>query len=123
MLCRRSFCLAAALAPVPAIAQSGTEARFIAWLAALKAEAIKAGVDPGTAEQALSAVQLLPEVMELARNQPEFKMSWAEYESLVVSAERVKNGKSLLGPNRALIDRFAAPVGLPASMVVALWGI
>ena len=123
MLSRRSFCLAAALAPVSAFAQSGSDARFIAWLAALKAEAIKAGVDPGTAEQALSGVQLLPEVMDLARNQPEFKMSWTEYENLVVSAERVKNGKALLGPNRALIDRFAAPVGLPTSMVVALWGI
>src|SRR5262245_28595440 len=75
MLTRRSLCLAAALAPVPVLAQSGTEARFIAWLGGLKAEAIKAGVDPGTADQALSGVQLLPEVMELARNQPEFKMS------------------------------------------------
>src|SRR5215471_5321903 len=104
---RRSLCLAAALAPVPVFAQSGSDARFIAWLAALKAEAIKAGVDPGTAEQALSGVQLLPEVMELARNQPEFKMSWAEYEKLVVSAERVKNGRALLVQNRTLIDRFA----------------
>jgi peptidoglycan lytic transglycosylase B len=123
MIGRRSFCLAAALAPSSALAQSGTEARLAAWLNGLKAEAIKSGVDPGTAEQALSSVQLLPEVMELARNQPEFKMSWAEYQNLVVSAERVKNGRTLLAQNRALIDRFAAPVGLPNSMVVALWGI
>jgi len=57
------------------LCQSGTESRFIAWLSALKAEAIRAGVDAGTAEQALVRA-VLPEVMELARNQPEFKMSW-----------------------------------------------
>lgn len=123
MITRRALCLAAVLAPASAQAQSGTDGRFTAWLGALKAEAIRAGVDAGTAEQALSSVQLLPEVMELARNQPEFKMSWADYENLVVSAERVKNGRALLAQNRPLIDRFAAPVGLPTSMAVALWGI
>ena len=123
MLSRRSLCLATLLAPLAASAQSGADARFIAWLRALQAEAVKAGVDPGTAEQATGSARLLPEVMELARNQPEFKMKWDDYRGLVVSEERVKNGRALLAQNRALIDRFAAPVGLPTSMVVALWGI
>ena len=123
MLTRRSLCLAASLVPTAGVAQSGTDARLISWLGTLKAEAIRSGVDTGTAEQALSSVQLLPEVMELARNQPEFKMSWAEYENLVVSTERVTNGRALLAQNRALIDRFALPVGLPSAMAVALWGI
>jgi membrane-bound lytic murein transglycosylase B len=123
MLSRRSLCLATVLAPFSASAQSGADARFIAWLRGLQAEAIKAGVDPGTAEQATGSARLLPEVMELARNQPEFKMSWDDYRTLVVSEERVKNGRALIAQNRALIDRFAAPVGLPTSMVVALWGI
>jgi membrane-bound lytic murein transglycosylase B len=123
MLSRRSLCLAALLAPFSASAQSAADARFIAWLRALQAEAVRAGVDPGTAEQAMGSAQLLPEVMELARNQPEFKMSWNDYRTLIVSEERVKNGRALIAQNRALIDRFAAPVGLPTSMVVALWGI
>jgi membrane-bound lytic murein transglycosylase B len=118
-----SLAFAATLVPLPVFAQAGADARFAAWLRGVQAEAVKAGVDPGTAQQALGSVQLLPEVMELARNQPEFKMSWAEYQNLVVSAERVKNGKALLAQNRALIDRFALPVGMPSSMVVALWGI
>src|SRR5258708_434686 len=122
MITRRSLCLVAALAPSLAFAQS-RDSRWIAWIAGVQAEAIKAGVDRGTAQAALGALEPVPEVMELARNQPEFKMSWDDYRELVVSAERVKNGRALLAENRGPIDRFAAPVGLPASMVVALWGI
>ena len=114
--------MAAALAPIPVFAQT-PDPKFAAWLAGVQAEAIRAGVDQGTAQAALGSVQLLPEVMELARNQPEFKMSWDDYRALVVSEERVKQGRALLPQNRALIDRFAAPVGVPASTVVALWGI
>jgi membrane-bound lytic murein transglycosylase B len=122
MISRRILCIAAACAPSLALAQAG-DAKFAAWLRGVQAEAVRAGVDEGTARDALAAVQPLPEVMELARNQPEFKMTWDDYRELVVSPERVKRGHALLAENRALVDRFAAPVGLPASTVVALWGI
>ena len=61
--------------------------------------------------------------MELARNQPEFKMTFDRYLEVVVSNERVSRGRVLLKENRAAVDRFAAPAGIPASVVVALWGI
>ncbi len=122
MISRRLLLTATALAPFPALAQT-RDPKFAAWLAGVQAEAIKAGVDQATAQAALGALESVPEVMELARNQPEFKMSWDDYRELVVSAERVKNGRVLLAQNRTLADRFGAPVGVPASMVVALWGI
>ena len=122
MISRRLLLTATALAPFPALAQA-RDPKFAAWLAGVQAEAIKAGVDQATAQAALGALESVPEVMELARNQPEFKMSWDDYRELVVSAERVKNGRVLLAQNRTLADRFGAPVGVPASMVVALWGI
>jgi len=122
MISRRLLCAAAAVAPWTAFAQT-RDPRFAAWLAGVQAEAIRACVDQGTAQAALGSVELLPEIMDLARNQPEFKMTWNDYRELVVSAERVKRGRGLLAENRALVDRFAAPVGLPTSMVVALWGI
>ena len=62
-------------------------------------------------------------MMELARNQPEFKMTFDRYLEVVVSNERVSRGRVLLKENRAAVDRFAAPAGIPASIVVALWGI
>ena len=122
MISRRFLCAIAALWPVSALAQSG-DPKFDAWLRGLRAEALKAGVDEGTLDSALSSVQEIPLVLEQARNQPEFKMTFDRYLEIVVSDERVKNGRARLKENRALVDRFAVPAGVPASTVVALWGI
>jgi membrane-bound lytic murein transglycosylase B len=119
---RRLLCAALALSPIPVWAQSG-DPRFAAFLNGVRAEALKAGVDQGTLDSALAQVQEIPLVMEQARNQPEFKMTFDRYLEIVVSDERVKNGRARLRENRALIDRFAVPAGIPASTVVALWGI
>jgi membrane-bound lytic murein transglycosylase B len=127
MISRRFLCATAGLwplsiLPVSALAQSG-DPKFDAFLRGVRAEALKAGVDEGTLDSALAQVQEIPLVMEQARNQPEFKMTFDRYLEIVVSDERVKNGRARLLENRALIDRFAVPAGIPASTVVALWGI
>ena len=122
MISRRLLCTALALSPATALAQSG-DPKFDAFLRTIRAEALKAGVDAGTLDMALGKVREIPRVMELARNQPEFKMTFDRYLEIVVSDERVKNGRARLAENRALVDRFAGPAGIPPSTVVALWGI
>jgi membrane-bound lytic murein transglycosylase B len=122
MIKRRLLCIAALAAPFAARAQSG-DPKFVAWLAGVRAEALRAGVDQGTVDSALMGAEQIPRVLELARNQPEFKMSFDEYLQVVVSAERVTRGRTLLKENRALVSRFAGPAGIPDSTVVALWGI
>ncbi len=122
MISRRLLCTALALSPATALAQSG-DPKFDAFLRSIRAEALKAGVDAGTLDMALGKVQEVPRVMELARNQPEFKMTFDRYLEIVVSDERVKNGRARLAENRALVSRFAGPAGIPDSTVVALWGI
>ena len=121
MITRRFLCATAAAWPVSALAQN--DPKFDAFLRGIRAEALKAGVDAGTLDMALGKVQEVPRVMELARNQPEFKMTFDRYLEIVVSDERVKNGRARLAENRALVDRFAGPAGIPPSTVVALWGI
>ncbi|MBI3199119.1 MAG: lytic murein transglycosylase [Rhodospirillales bacterium] len=122
MISRRILCGMAAIAPLPALAQTG-DAKFAAWLRGVRAEAVRAGVDESTLAAALDGIEEIPRVMELARNQPEFKMTFERYLEIVVSAERVSRGRTLLAENRSAIDRFAEPAGVPPSVVVALWGI
>lgn len=110
------------MAPMTAQAQ-GSDAKFTAWLAGVRAEAQRAGVDAGTLDQAFAGLEQVPRVLELARHQPEFKMSFEEYMRLVVSDERVARGRALFAENRALISRFADPAGIPPSTIAALWGI
>jgi membrane-bound lytic murein transglycosylase B len=119
---RRLLCAVTALLPLPALAET-SDPKLAAWLRGVRAEALKAGVDQGTLDAALGSVEEIPQVMELARNQPEFKMTFDRYLEIVVSNERVTRGRTLLKENRAAIDRFAAPAGIPTSIVVALWGI
>lgn len=119
---RRFVCTGLMLAPAVAQAQSN-DARFTAWLQGVRAEALRAGVDSATADAALGSVQQIPKVLELAHNQPEFKMTFERYLELVVSPERVSRGRALLKENRALVERIAGPAGVPPSTVVALWGI
>ncbi len=122
MIRRRALCAAAMCWPMAAGAQS-SDPKFAAWLRGVRAEALKAGVDAGTLDATLSEVEEIPRVMELARNQPEFKMTFDRYLEIVVSNERVTRGRALMAENRALIDRFAVPAGIPTSTVTALWGI
>jgi membrane-bound lytic murein transglycosylase B len=128
MMLRRVFCAAglsapANLGPIRGALAQPQDSRLTAWLAGVRAEALRAGVDAGTLDAALGSVELVPRVLELAHNQPEFKMSFDEYLGVVVSTERVQRGRALLPENRALIDRFAGPAGIPPSVVMALWGI
>ena len=121
MIGRRLLCLAAVLAPLRARAQS-SDAKFTAWLAGVRAEAQRAGVDAGTLDQAFAGLEQVPRVLELARHQPEFKMSFDEYMRLVVSDERVARGRALFAENRALLARFADPAGIPPSTIAAQIG-
>lgn len=119
---RRSVCTGLMLAPAVARAQPD-DARFAAWLQGVRAEALRSGVDGATADSALASVQQVPRVLELAHNQPEFKMTFERYLEVVVPAERVSKGRAMLKENRALVERIAGPAGIPPSVVVALWGI
>lgn len=122
MIRRRAFCAGTLLSGIASRAKA-QDNRFALWLAGVRAEAARAGVDQGTLDTALTGIEPIPRVMELARNQPEFKMSFDEYMAIVVSDERVRRGRELLPENRALIERVAGPTGVPASIVMALWGI
>jgi membrane-bound lytic murein transglycosylase B len=122
MIGRRLLCLSLATAPLSVQAQ-GNDARFTSFLAGLRAEALKAGVDAGTLDQALAGVEPIPRVMELARNQPEFKMTFDDYMRLVVSDERVARGRAVFAENRALMERFGGPAGIPSSIIASFWGI
>jgi len=119
---RRAFCITLATLPLAAQAQSG-DPKFTAWLRTLQAEAVRSGVDAETARAALSSLEQVPQVLDLAHNQPEFSMSFSQYLDVVVSQKRIDRGRKLLAENRALIERFAGPTGIPPSIVAALWGI
>jgi membrane-bound lytic murein transglycosylase B len=109
------------------VAVPGLEAarpqKFQAWLAEVRTQAIRQGISQGTVGKALASANYLPEVVELYRNQPEFKMTLDEYLNRVVSENRIALGKKKLHEYRALLEDVYSRYRVEPRFIVALWGI
>ncbi|KGE77781.1 lytic murein transglycosylase [Halomonas salina] len=82
--------------------------------------------DEGLGETALAridALRYLPRVIELDRRQPEFVRPIWEYLDGAVSASRVSTGRDRLDAYRRTAERAEDRYGVPAEVLVAIWGI
>lgn len=118
-----------AVAPMATLppADSGDAAvlaqRFDLWVAAFRKTAREAGIDEATLHAAFDDVHYLPRVVELDRSQPEFTRSVWDYLDSAVNASRVSRGQEKLLQLRGEADAAALRYGVPAEVVVAIWGM
>ena len=84
------------------------EAQFANWLEGLRTEAINAGISEATVEAALTGITPLERVVELDRNQPEFRLDFWTYLDRVASEERIERGRRLLESHRELLSRIGS---------------
>jgi membrane-bound lytic murein transglycosylase B len=96
---------------------------FENWLAQFKEEAAASGIDRAVVEEALAGLQPIDKVLELDRRQPEFTLSFADYMTRVVSKSRVQNGRQLLRRHGKPLGSVAEREGVPAPVILAMWGI
>ena len=96
---------------------------FARWVTSFRTTALAAGIEDATLRLALSDVHYLPRVIELDRAQPEFTRTAWEYLESAVSPQRVALGQEKLLQVRDEAGAAAARYGVPASIVVAIWGI
>lgn len=99
------------------------EQPFSAWVDDFRRDAQAQGIDAATLEQAFSGVRYLPEVVERDRSQAEFTRSVWDYLDTAISPSRVARGKDRLFETRALADAAAERHGVPAPILVAIWGM
>jgi membrane-bound lytic murein transglycosylase B len=111
--------LAAAFVSPAALAQGA----WATWLQGVKREAMGKGVPADVIDRAFATLRPIERVLELDRHQPEFKLTWSEYLGRVVTEERVRRGREFYRENAALLSRTTGPHGVPAEIVVALWGV
>jgi len=96
---------------------------FARWVANYRVDARAAGIDEATLGAAFAEVHYLARVVELDRAQPEFSRTAWDYLDAAVSPQRVALGQDKLLQFRAEADAAAARYGVPAALVVAIWGI
>ncbi|KQP21106.1 murein transglycosylase [Pseudorhodoferax sp. Leaf265] len=111
-----------AAVPAPAAAVPLNQ-DFAQWVERFRAEARAGGITEATLHAAFDGVRHLDQVVTLDRSQPEFTRAVWDYLDTAVSPTRVARGQDKLLDVRAYADAAAARYGVPAEIVVAIWGM
>lgn len=98
-------------------------AEFSAWLAAMRADALKQGISQATVTAALGNLTPIQRVVELDRSQPEFTITLRQYLQRAISDARVNQARAKYAEHRKLLDEVGRKYGVQPRFIVALWGI
>lgn len=98
-------------------------AAFDTWVASFRRQAAGEGIDPATLEEAFGRVSFQPRILEFDRSQPEFTRQIWSYLDTAVSDSRISNGRENLAAHRETADAVSREYGVPAEIIVAIWGI
>jgi len=126
--CRR-FALAIVGAGVGALASAALAdcgndgSGFTSWLERFKAKAARQGISAGTIASALADVTYDRTVVGLDRSQRSFKLSFEEFYARRVGAALIRRGQAQMQRHRATLDRIEKRFGVPAPVLIAIWGL
>jgi len=96
---------------------------FKSWLEGFRGQALRAGITEHTLDTAFEGVKPIDRIIELDRKQPEGRMTFVEYKRKVISRSRIAKGRELLRRHAAVLAETERRFGVPAEVIVALWGI
>lgn len=124
---RLALLAAALILSAPAHAdESEASLGFPVWVQNYKEGAVQRGLRPEWLAATLDGAQYLPRVVALDRNQPDDsgrKNVFADYLARQLSQQRIDDGRTRAAANAALLQRIAAQTGVPAEIIVAIWGM
>jgi membrane-bound lytic murein transglycosylase B len=96
---------------------------FATWLQQFEAETLAEGMPADAVENVLALAYENQTVVKLDQKQPEGKISFSQYRSNILSADRIKKGRAAMQQNRQVLSDISAHYGVPANMILALWGV
>ncbi|MFC7051923.1 lytic murein transglycosylase [Hansschlegelia quercus] len=108
---------------ISASAAAQADARFDAFVARLKPDAMRAGVSGATFDRAFRGLTVDREAIEKSQYQPEFKQTMAQYIDTRVSDTRIQAGRD---DYRQWADTLASverTYGVDRYVVLAVWGM
>lgn len=103
--------------------QTVPNAGYNAWVAGFKQRAAAKGISQSTIDRAFRGAGYLPRVIELDRNQPEYKRSLEDYLAIAASDERVADGKTMVRKYNSTLSQIEAQYGVSKYIVTAIWGL
>jgi membrane-bound lytic murein transglycosylase B len=112
-----------ASAAAPIADDAALQQDFARWVAAFRASARTSGITEQTLSAAFDDVRYLPRAVDQDRAQPEFTRQVWDYIDGAVTPRRVAQGQDRLQQLRPEADAAAARYGVPAPVIVAIWGV
>jgi lytic murein transglycosylase len=112
------------LLPGGAAAECGRDGSgFASWLQQFKSKAAAQGISGSTLSSALDGVSYDRKVISLDRGQRSFKLSFEQFYARRVSGGLIARGRSLMKTHGATLQRIEARFGVPAPVIIAIWGL
>ncbi|MEP0015407.1 MAG: lytic murein transglycosylase [Roseibium sp.] len=105
------------------LAATGAAQAIESCVAALKKQAIAAGVRPDVAERMLAGAVFDEKVIRFSTSQPEHKTEIWDYMAFLVDVQRIEDGKKYLKQNRRTLTAIEKRYGVDRHVVLAVWGI
>ena len=105
------------------LASPPARAEFSSCVASLKAEAARAGISDRTLDAAFAGLQPDMKVLDLQKQQPEFKIPIWDYVAGLVDDERVADGKTAMARYAQALARAEQTFGVSRYMLAAIWGV
>jgi peptidoglycan lytic transglycosylase B len=97
---------------------------FPEWLSGVRAEVLARGVRPEVVDRAFAGLdQPLALPLERDRSQSEVTETIEQYLSQRVNQTAVRRGRAMMRQHRALLARVSRAYGVPARILVAVWGL
>ncbi len=121
-LCWSSSPFAVRQAEDPA-ATATSRPSFEEFLAGVRTEALARGISAATLDRTLDGLTQRPVVIARDRAQPERIESLEDYVDARLTRHTVANARASLARHRAMLARVTAAYGIPARLMVAIWGL
>lgn len=96
---------------------------FGGWLRQYRALVAGQGISPATLAAALDGVGYDAKVIRLDRSQRSFKLSFEQFYARRVSQSLISRGRRLMATHRATLNRVEQTFGVPAEVLIAIWGL
>lgn len=96
---------------------------FDDWLTGFKREAASQGISSSVIESALADVAYDESIVSHDRGQRVFRQSFEQFSGRMISAYRLKKGRSLLKRYADLFRAIEQRYGAPGPVLVAIWGL
>lgn len=96
---------------------------FEVWKQNFYTYAHKNGVSKSTLDDVVPNLKFLDNVLKSDKKQSEFLLTFWDYVDKAVTKERIAKGRKFLNENKAFLKDIETQYGVPASYLVAFWGL